>query len=88
MKVRKLIATPTNVNELGHQFWIGKVLDVLMCEDENNINAIKVHWYNTRSKILESHDMTLDEDNALIATSEDEEDQSPSYISYSSNDNL
>ena len=28
--------------------------------------------------------MVLDEDNALIGTSEDEEDQSPLYISYSS----
>ena len=32
--------------------------------------------------------MVLDEDNALIATFEDKEDQSPLYISYSSDDNL
>ena len=37
---------------------------------------------------LESHNMVLDEDNALIGTSEDEEDQSPLYISYNSDDNL
>ena len=32
--------------------------------------------------------MVLDENNDLIGTSEDEEDQSPLYISYSSDDNL
>ena len=37
---------------------------------------------------LESHNIGLDEDNALIGTSEDEEDQSPLYISYSSDDSL
>ena len=37
---------------------------------------------------LESHNMVLDEDNDLIGISEDEKDQSPLYISDSSNDNL
>ena len=33
---------------------------------------------------LESHHMVLDEDNALIGTSEDDEEQSTLYISYNS----
>ena len=28
-----LIVTSADVNELGHPFWIGKVLDVVMRED-------------------------------------------------------
>ena len=30
LKVGILIATPVDDNDLGHQFWIGKVLDVEM----------------------------------------------------------
>ena len=35
MKVGMLIATPTDDNDLGDQFWIGKVLDVVMDENQN-----------------------------------------------------
>ena len=45
-----LIATPADENDLGHQFWIGKVLEVLMHENQNKIKTTKVHWYNTTSK--------------------------------------
>ena len=45
-----LIATPADENELGHQFWIGKVLEVLMHENQNKIKTTKLHWYNTTSK--------------------------------------
>ena len=50
LKVGMLIATPADDNELGHQFWIGKVLDVVMHENQSQIQSIKVHWYNTKSK--------------------------------------
>ena len=50
MKVGMLIATPADDNDLGHQFWIGKVLDVVMHENQNQIKSTKVHWYNTKSK--------------------------------------
>ena len=50
LKVSMLIATPADDNELGHQFWIGKVLDVVMHENQSQIQSIKVHWYNTKSK--------------------------------------
>ena len=49
MKVGMLIATPTDDNDLGHQFWIGKVLDVVMHENQNQMKSTKVHWYNTKS---------------------------------------
>ena len=35
IKVGILIATPIDDNDLGHQFWIGKVLDVVMHEYHN-----------------------------------------------------
>ena len=161
-----LIATPADENSHGHQFWIGKILEVLMHEIEHTIKSIKVHWYNTRSENaftgkytlemiecpttrggrkrkrnirntstldisdvdiivydftltkagrlrkstidiikeklpslqsgssrrqtrsatynLESHHLVYDEDNALIGTSEDDEEESSLYISYSS----
>jgi hypothetical protein len=161
-----LIATPADENSHGHQFWVGKILEVLMHEIENTIKSINVHWYNTRSanaftgkytlemiecptrrggrkrkrnirntstldisdvdiivydftltkagrlrkstidiikeKLpglqggssqrqtrsatynLESNHLVYDEDNALIGTSEDDEEESSLYISYSS----
>ena len=161
-----LIATPADENSHGHQFWVGKILEVLMHETENTIKFIKVHWYNTRSENaftgkytlemiecpttrggkkrkrnirntstldisdvdiivydftltkagrlrkstvdiikeklpslqsgssrrqtrsatynLHSHHLVCDEDNALIGTSEDDEEESSLYISYSS----
>ena len=161
-----LIATPAEGNELGHPFWIGKVIEVLMHEDQNKIKSLKVHWYSTRCKnaftgkytlemmeissaigkrkrkknvqstsllnldevdilvydfaltktghlrkstvhiikeklpglqddlnqrqtrsvtwSLDNNHLLLDEDNALIATSEDEQEESQLYISYSS----
>ena len=50
LKVGMLIATLADDNELGHKFWIGKVLDMVIHENQNQIKLIKVHWYNTRSK--------------------------------------
>ena len=50
IKVGMLIATPADDNDLGHQFWIGKVLDVVMHEYHNQLKSIKVHWYNTKCK--------------------------------------
>ena len=50
LKVGMLIATPTNNNDPGYQFWIGKVVDVVMHESISLIKSIKVHWYNTRYK--------------------------------------
>ena len=168
IKVGMLIATPADENDLGHQFWIGKVLDVVMHENQNKIKSTKVHWYNTTSKNaftgkytlemmegpmsrgnrkrkrnirntstldmqevdiivydftltkagrlrkstidiikeklpslqgfsdrrrtrstthdLEAHHLVLDEDNALIGTSDDEEDESPLYTRLYSSD--
>ena len=45
-----LITTPADENSHGHQFWIGKILEVLMHEIEHTIKSMKVHWYNTRSE--------------------------------------
>ena len=45
-----LITTLANDNDLGHQFLIGNVLDVVMHENQNQIKSTKVHWYNTTSK--------------------------------------
>ena len=45
-----LIAKPVDENSHGHQFWIGKILEVLMHVIEHTIKSIKVHWYNTRSE--------------------------------------
>ena len=39
IKVGMLIATPADENDLGHQFWIGKVLEVLMHENQNKIKS-------------------------------------------------
>ena len=35
VKVGMLISTPTEDNDLGQQFWIGKVLDVVMHKNQN-----------------------------------------------------
>ena len=45
-----LIATPTDENSHGHQFCIGKIVEVLMHEIEHTSKSIKVYWYNTRSE--------------------------------------
>ena len=37
IKVGMLITTPIHENDLGHQFCIGKVLDVVMHENQNKI---------------------------------------------------
>ena len=43
LKVGMLIVTPTDNNDLGHQIWIGKFLDVVMHESILLIKSIKVH---------------------------------------------
>ena len=50
INVGMLIATLAFDNDMGHQFWIGKVLDMVMHENQNQIKSIRVHWYNTKSK--------------------------------------
>ena len=45
-----LVTTLADENDLEHRFWIGKVLDVVMHENQNKIKSTKVHWYNTTSK--------------------------------------
>ena len=50
INVGMLIATPAEGNDLGHPFWIGKVLEVIMHDDQNKLNSLKVHWYSTRCK--------------------------------------
>ena len=51
LKVEMLIATSTNNDRLGHQFWISKVVNVVtLHESISLIKSIKVQWYNTRSK--------------------------------------
>ena len=43
LKVGMLIATPVDNDHLGHQFWIAKVVDVVMHESISLIKSIKVH---------------------------------------------
>ena len=74
-----LIALPIDDNELGHQFWIGKVLDVVMHDNQNEIQSIRSLTHN-----LESPHQVSNEDNALIGTFENDQEQSSLYISYSS----
>ena len=45
LQVRILIATHVDGNDLGNQFWIGKVLDMVMHENQNEIKCTKVHLY-------------------------------------------
>ena len=45
IKVRMLIATLADDNDLGNQIWIGKVLDMVMHENQNEIKCTKVHLY-------------------------------------------
>ena len=79
LKVGMLIATPADDNELGHQFWIGKVLDVVMHDNQNQMQSIRSSIHN-----LESRHQVSNEDNALIGTFEDDDKESTLYISYSS----
>ena len=50
INVGMLTVTPADANDMGHQFWIVKVLDLVMHENQNQIKPMKVHWYNTKSK--------------------------------------
>ena len=47
---KNITTTPANDNDLGHQFWIGKVLDIVMHENQNQIKSTKVHWFNPKCK--------------------------------------
>ena len=38
-----LIATPADENSYGHQFWIGKILEVLMHEIKHYQSALVQH---------------------------------------------
>ena len=55
-----LIATPVEDNELGHQFWIGKILDMVLHDIGNTIKSIKVDWYNARSRTAFTGKYTLE----------------------------
>ena len=75
-----LNATLVDNNELGHQFSIGKVLDVMMHDNQNQIQSIRSSTHN-----LESCHQVSDENNTLIGSFEDEEEQSALlYINCSS----
>ena len=39
LKVEMLIATPVDENDLGHQLWIGKVLDMVMHKNQHQIKS-------------------------------------------------
>ena len=56
-----------------------------MKEKLPNVQGV-LDWRRTRSCThnLESHYLILDVDNALISTFEDDEEESPLYINYSS----
>ena len=60
IKVGILISTPVDENDPLHQFWIGKVLDKVMHENQNKIKSTKVHWYNTTSKNAFTSKYTLE----------------------------
>ena len=51
LKVGMLNATPIIDNELGHQFWIGKVLDVVMHDNQNQIQSIRSSTHNLNHAI-------------------------------------
>ena len=47
IKVGTLIATLTDDDDLGHPFWIAKVLELIKDEPHNKFLSLKVHWYHT-----------------------------------------
>ena len=51
LKVGMLIVTPGDDNELGHQFWIGKVLDVVMHDNQNQIQSTRSSTHNLNHAI-------------------------------------
>ena len=47
IKVGTLIATLADGDDLGHPFWIAKVLELIKDEPRNKLLSLKVHWYHT-----------------------------------------
>jgi hypothetical protein len=50
IEVGMLIATLAEDDELGHPFWIAKVLKVSRSEADNKLLSLRVHWYHTTSQ--------------------------------------
>ena len=49
LQVGMLVATLAGDDELGHPFWIAKILDIMKDESGNQVKSIVVHWYHTSS---------------------------------------
>jgi hypothetical protein len=60
IEVGMLIATLAEDDELGHPFWIAKVLNVSKNEIDNKISSLKVHWYHTTCQNAFSGKYTLE----------------------------
>ena len=48
--VGMFIATTIEGNGLGNPFWIGKVLEVIMHENQNKLKSLNFYWYSIRCK--------------------------------------
>ena len=69
-KVGRLRKSTTNIIKENYQVY--------------KVHVLEQRWTKSYTHNLESHHLVLDEDNALIGTSEDDEKASPLYISYNS----
>ena len=49
LQVGMLVATLAQDDELGHPFWIAKILEIMKDEEGNQVKSIVVHWYHTSS---------------------------------------
>ena len=47
LQVGMLVATLADNDELGHPFWIAKILEIMKDEQGNQVKSIVVHWYHT-----------------------------------------
>jgi hypothetical protein len=44
-----LVATLAGDDNLGHPFWIAKIIELVRDEESSQTNSIVVHWYQTTS---------------------------------------
>ncbi len=49
ISVGSLIVTLVDDDELGHPFWIAKVIELIKDESQTLLLSLKVHWYHTTS---------------------------------------
>ena len=49
ISVGSLIVTLADGDELGHPFWIAKVIELIKDENQSLLLSLKVHWYHTMS---------------------------------------